>query len=130
MGDSKEEFFGAIGEFRNSTISQLRKTKIINQDALNELDKLLGNIATMKSKGGDKVYWSRVKPEYDKAKLTLNEMILGMDRTKVPLLIRCKDFLKELFTEKSVIVIILGAVIFLIGLLINHLISVFKSLFN
>ncbi|KPJ62255.1 hypothetical protein AMJ44_15885 [candidate division WOR-1 bacterium DG_54_3] len=133
--DSNEAFFPAIATFRNSTVSCLRSTKLIRQVDIDEFDRILANIDSMKSKGYDsKVYWSRVGPEYDKAKSMLNEFILLMDETTVPFRLRFKDFMKDIFTEKSAGIIILGIVTVIVAgsltgvldLLINWLLSLFK----
>jgi hypothetical protein len=137
LGDSKDEFFSAIRKFRDTTVSYLRKTGIINQDDLDKFDNILANIDTKKSKGvNNKVYWSGVRSEYDKAKSMLNEFILNMDGTQVPLSIICKDFGKDLFTQKSVIYIILSVVSFVVIALLtglakwffSYLISLFKGM--
>lgn len=135
LRDYREAFFPAIARFRAAVVSSLRSTGMISQDDLDKLDNILASIDTMKSKGHDnKVYWSRVGPEFDKTKVMLYDFIHRMDETKVPPSIKCKDFVKDLFSGKSAIFVILSAITLLIvalltdlgGLLIDYFISFFK----
>lgn len=127
LENSKCEFFESVRTFGKTTVSYLMKTKIVNGEDIKALDKLLESLDSDETKGYDnKVYWNSARPKYDKAQSILNHLILSMDATKVPFLIRCEDFLRVLFSEKTAITIIIAGLCFLLGLFLHYLISLFK----
>jgi hypothetical protein len=122
LGESKDEFFEAVRKFRDSTVSFLSKSEVINQDDLNRLDKSLADIDTQKSAGYEnKVYWNGTKPKYDKVKCILNDLILNMDRIKLPFSIWFRDY----FSERSFVQrILVGVIASLLVALIIYLLSI------
>jgi hypothetical protein len=131
LENSKDEFFKSVRAFRSTTVSYLRKTRIVSNQDIDRLDDLLADLDNDKTKGyHNQVYWNRVRPKYDNAKSILNDLIFSMDWAKVPFLIRCEDFAKLLFSEKTAIAIILIGISFLLGRYLDHLISFFKQLLH
>ena len=129
LKNTKEEFFESVRAFRNTIASYLTKTKIVDEEDINRLDTLLTSLDSDKTKGyHNKVYWNSAGPKYDKAQSILNHLILSMDATKVPFLIRCEDFLRVLFSEKTAITIIIAGLCFLLGFVVKYLISFFQQL--
>jgi hypothetical protein len=131
---SKDAFFAAIATFRAGIVSYLRTTKLINQVDIDKFDRILANIDPMKTKGHDnKVYWSSVGPEYDKAITLLNGFISCVGEKRTPMKIAFVDFLKSAFTTKSVMYVILTVVAILIADrltgLFGALVSWLRSLF-
>jgi len=64
---SRKDFFSAVFRFRETTISYLKRTAIIGDIDLNELDQLFQELDCCKTKGSEnEVYWSRVGPLFKK----------------------------------------------------------------
>lgn len=123
MRDSKEAFFSAVARYRTSVVALLKKKKLFSQTNIQTFDAILANIDTMKSKGHDKkVYWSRVGPEFDKAKTMLCDLIHQMDDVKVPLHYLIQDYFSDRTFVQGVFV---GVTVSLIVWLIIQLISIF-----
>lgn len=120
-GDSKKNFFPAIKRFRETTVSYLRHTKIIDHNRLQELDRLLAEIDSFKTKGvGDQVYWSRVDPALNKVRLLLDEFIRTVDEINIPFRLLVKDYLSD---RAFLQVIAVGIIVTLVSALIIYLIS-------
>lgn len=123
LRDSRKEFFAEVRRFREATILHLKRTAIVGDDDLKELDRLLAEIDTCKTKGSEnEVYWSRVGPVFNRVILTLQKLRASMDEVEVRFHLKMKDYLTGASFLEKIAMILIGIVL---GILITYLASTF-----
>ena len=121
LRNSRKDFFSAVRRFGETTLSHLRKTKIVRDADFIKLDRLFAEIDSCKTKGSqNEVYWSRVGPAFTRVISSMDELAGRMHETSIPFRLQVRDFLWDLSLLQKIVV---SVSITLITALIIYLIS-------